>query len=117
MVRERHLEGSMSGCIVGWAHSKFGKHEGRDIESLIVEVTQAALTDAGVTAADIDTVYLGTMNGGFVRQEFPASLVFQADPNFRFKPATRVENACATGSRAMHPRFDPRPAGRRRLGA
>ncbi len=28
----------MSGCIVGWAHSKFGKHEGRDIESLIVEV-------------------------------------------------------------------------------
>jgi hypothetical protein len=39
----RILEGGMSGCIVGWAHSKFGKHEGRDIESLIVEVTQAAL--------------------------------------------------------------------------
>ena len=37
----------MSGCIVGWAHSKFGKHEGRDIESLIVEVAQAALADAG----------------------------------------------------------------------
>ena len=90
----------MSACIVGWAHSKFGKHEGRDIESLIVEVTQAALADAGVSAADIDTVYLGTMNGGFVRQEFPASLVFQADPGFRFKPATRVEDACATGSRA-----------------
>src|ERR1700758_4363398 len=88
----------MGGCIVGWAHSKFGKHEGRDIESLIVEVTQAALSDAGVTAADIDAVYLGTMNGGFVKQEFPASLVFQADPGFRFKPATRVENACATGS-------------------
>ena len=70
----------MTGCIVGWAHSKFGKHDGRDIESLIVEVAQAALADAGVAAADIDTVYLGTMNGGFVRQEFPASLVFQADP-------------------------------------
>jgi acetyl-CoA C-acetyltransferase len=96
------LEGSMTGCIVGWAHSKFGKHEGRDIESLIVEVTQAALADAGVTAADIDSVYLGTMNGGFVRQEFPASLVFQADPGFRFKPATRVEDACATGSAAIH---------------
>src|SRR5258705_7857209 len=103
MVRERHLEGSMSGCIVGWAHSKFGKHEGRDIESLIVEVTQAALADAGVSAADIDTVYLGTMNGGFVRQEFPASLVFQADPGFRFKPATRVEDACATGSAPIPP--------------
>jgi len=92
----------MSGCIVGWAHSNFGKHEGRDIESLIVEVTQAALADAGVAAADIDAVYLGTMNGGFVRQDFPASLVFQADPGFRFKPATRVENACATGSAAIH---------------
>src|SRR5580692_9323654 len=77
------LEGGMSGCIVGWAHSKFGKHEGRDVESLIVEVAQAALADAGVAAADIDTIYLGTMNGGFVRQEFPASLVFQADPGFR----------------------------------
>ena len=91
----------MSGCIVGWAHSKFGKHEGRDVESLIVEVAQAALADAGVAAADIDTIYLGTMNGGFVRQEFPASLVFQADPALRFKPATRVEDACATGSAAI----------------
>ena len=41
------------------------------------------------------------MNGGFVRQEFPASLVLQADPDLRFKPATRVENACATGSAAI----------------
>src|SRR5690348_14603938 len=92
----------MSGCIVGWAHTKFGKHDGRDIESLIVEVAQGALADAGVGAGDIDQVFLGTMNGGFVRQEFPASLVFQADPAFRFKPATRVENACATGSAAIH---------------
>ncbi len=105
----------MSGCIVGWAHSKFGKHEGKDIEQLIVEVTQAALADAGVAAADIDTVYLGTMNGGFVRQEFPASLVFQADPGFRFKPATRVEDACATGSAAIHQGLNAIAAGKARL--
>ena len=92
----------MTGCIVGWAHTKFGKHDGLDVESLIVEVAQGALADAGVSAADIDQVYLGTMNGGFVKQEFPASLVFQADPAFRFKPATRVENACATGSAARN---------------
>ena len=105
----------MSGCIVGWAHSKFGKHEGKDIEQLIVEVTQAALADAGVAAADIDTVYLGTMNGGFVRQEFPASLVLQADPGFRFKPATRVEDACATGSAAIHQGLNAIAAGKARL--
>src|SRR5260370_34516012 len=92
----------MTGCIVGWAHTKSAKHDGRDVESLIVEVAQGALEDAGVSAADIDQVFLGTMNGGFVKQEFPASLVFQADPAFRFKPATRVENACATGSAAIH---------------
>src|SRR5438128_679445 len=109
------LEGSMTGCIVGWAHTKFGKHEGRDIESLIVEVTQAALADAEVAEADIDTIYLGTMNGWFVRQEFPASLVFQADPGFRFKPATRVEDACATGSAAIHQGLNVIAAGRARL--
>ena len=92
----------MTGCIVGWAHSKFGRHDDRDVESLIVEVAQGALADAGVSGADIDAVFLGTMNGGFVKQEFPASLVFQADPELRFKPATRVENACATGSAAIH---------------
>jgi acetyl-CoA C-acetyltransferase len=105
----------MTGCIVGWAHSKFGRHEGRDIESLIVEVAQGALADAGVAAADIDQIFLGTMNGGFVKQEFPASLVFQADPAFRFKPATRVENACATGSAAIHMGLNTIDAGRARL--
>jgi acetyl-CoA C-acetyltransferase len=92
----------MTACIVGWAHTKFGKHDNEDIESLIVRVASDAVRDAGLAPADIDAVYLGTFNGGFVRQEFPASLVFQADPAFRFKPATRVENACATGSAAIH---------------
>jgi acetyl-CoA C-acetyltransferase len=92
----------MTACIVGWAHTKFGKHENDDIESLIVRVATEALRDAGLEPKDVDAVYLGTMNAGFVRQEFPASLVFQADPGFRFKPATRVENACATGSAAIH---------------
>src|SRR5256885_5024418 len=90
----------MTGCIIGWAHTKFGKHDGLDVETLIVEVAQGGLADAGVAAADNQQIYLVTMNGGFVKQEFPASLVFQADPAFRFKPATRVENACATGSAA-----------------
>jgi acetyl-CoA C-acetyltransferase len=105
----------MSGCIIGWAHGKFGKHEGRDVESLIVEVAKAALADAGVGAGEIDGVYLGTMNGGFVRQEFPASLVFQADPALRFKPATRVEDACATGSAAIFEGLNAIAAGRARL--
>src|SRR6267154_184449 len=106
----------MTACIVGWAHTKFGKHENEDTESLIVRVATDAVRDAGIAPADIDAVYLGTFNGGFVRQDFPASLVFQADPAFRFKPATRVENACATGSAAIHQGLNAIAARRARRG-
>src|SRR6185437_9505500 len=58
--------------------------------------------DAGLAPSDIDEIFLGTFNGGFVRQDFPSSLVLQLDPSMRFKPTTRVENACATGSAAIH---------------
>ena len=36
----------MSGCIVGWAHTKFGKHEGVELETLIVDAATGALVDA-----------------------------------------------------------------------
>ena len=92
----------MTACIVGWSHTPFGKREGVDIEDLILEVTGAALADAGIEAADVDEIVLGTYGDAFSPQGFPASLVMQADPVLRFKPATRVENACATGSAALH---------------
>ena len=92
----------MTACIVGWAHGKFGKHEGQDIETLIAGVASDAIRDAGLVPGDIDEIFIGTMNAGFVRQEFPSSLVLQIDKELRFKPATRVENACATGSAAIH---------------
>jgi acetyl-CoA C-acetyltransferase len=105
----------MTACIVGWAHSRFGKLEGEDIESLIVRVAGDAIRDAGLAPADIDEIVLGTFNGGFTRQEFPASLVLQLDPALRFKRATRVENACATGSAAIHQGMNAIAAGRARI--
>lgn len=92
----------MSAAIVGWAHTPFGKHDAETIESLIVRVTTEALADAGITADQVDEIVLGHFNAGFSAQDFTASLVLQADPILRFKPATRVENACATGSAAVH---------------
>ncbi len=105
----------MSAGIVGWGHSKFGKAEGEDIESMIVAVADAALADAGVAASEVDAIFLGHFNGGFVAQDFPASLVLQADDALRFKPATRVENACATGSAAVYQGLDAIAAGRARI--
>ena len=92
----------MTACIVGWAHTPFGKLTGETVESLIVKVAGEALTDAGIEARDVDEIVLGHFNAGFSAQDFTASLVLQASPDLRFKRATRVENACATGSAAVH---------------
>ncbi|WP_439499240.1 acetyl-CoA acetyltransferase [Bosea sp. (in: a-proteobacteria)] len=92
----------MSAAIVGWAHTPFGKQDAETIESLIVKVASEALADAGITADQVDEIVLGHYNAGFSAQDFTASLVLQADPALRFKPTTRVENACATGSAAVH---------------
>ena len=92
----------MNASIVGWSHLPFVKKADAGVEAMIVEVARAAMADAGVAAGEIDAVYLGHFNGGFSAQDFTASLVLQADPALRFKPATRVENACATGSAAVH---------------
>ncbi|WAX94604.1 acetyl-CoA acetyltransferase [Aminobacter sp. NyZ550] len=91
----------MTACIVGWAHSRFGKLEGETLESLITQVATEALAHAGVGPEDVDEIVLGHFNAGFSAQDFTASLVLQADDRLRFKPATRVENACATGSAAV----------------
>ncbi|MBZ9720301.1 acetyl-CoA acetyltransferase [Mesorhizobium sp. AD1-1] len=91
----------MTACIVGWAHSRFGKLEGETLENLIVKVATDALDHAGIGPDEVDEIVLGHFNAGFSAQDFTASLVLQADDRLRFKPVTRVENACATGSAAV----------------
>jgi acetyl-CoA C-acetyltransferase len=88
----------MTGAIVGWAHTKFGKLE-EDLEGLIAGVAAEAIHDAGVEPAEVGAIHVGNF-GGFEKQAFVASLAL-VDPALRFKPATRVENACATGSAAV----------------
>ena len=105
----------MTACIVGWAHTPFGKLDTETVESLIVRVTNEALTHAGIAAEDIDEILLGHFNAGFSPQDFTASIVLQANDGFRFKPATRVENACATGSAAVHQAIKSIEAGRARI--
>jgi acetyl-CoA C-acetyltransferase len=105
----------MAACIVGWAHTPFGKLAGESVESLIVRVATDALADAGIAPADVDEIVLGHFNAGFSAQDFTASLVLQAAPELRFKRATRVENACATGSAAVHQGLNAIAARRARL--
>jgi len=55
----------MSACIVGWAHTPFGKLDGETVESLIVRVATGALADAGVSPADVDEIVLGHFNSEY----------------------------------------------------
>jgi len=91
----------MTACIVGWAHLPFGRHQDETLEGMITRVAADAIEHAGIGPDDIDEIVLGHFNAGFSAQDFTASLVLQADDRLRFKPATRVENACATGSAAV----------------
>ena len=92
----------MTACIVGWSHLPFGRHDAETVESLIVKAATSALAHAGVGPDEVDEIFLGHFNAGFSPQDFTAALVLQADDRLRFKPAMRVENACATGSAAVH---------------
>ena len=89
-------------CIVGWAHTPFGRLEDHDIESLIGRVANAAIADAGIAPHDVEGTFLSLFNNGFSNQDFPSSLVLQSVPELRYTPITRYENACASGSAAIH---------------
>jgi acetyl-CoA C-acetyltransferase len=98
--------------IVGWGHTKFGKHDNVDIEALIAESAMAAIESSGLEPEAIDGIFVGTFNGGFVPQDFGGAMVGVAIPALRHVPAVRLENACATGSAAIWTALDAVAAGR-----
>jgi acetyl-CoA C-acetyltransferase len=87
--------------LTGWGHSRFGKLTDETLESLIVQVSTAAVASAGIEPGQIDEIYLGQFNSGMMPLAFPSSLALQVSPDLANVPATRVENACASGSAAF----------------
>jgi len=87
--------------IIGSGHTPFGRLDALNLEQLIVMAAKEAMEDAQVDPADVDAVYLGHFNAGLTPDAFAAGLIAQADPALRFKPATRCENACASGAAAV----------------
>ncbi|HEX7688962.1 MAG TPA: acetyl-CoA acetyltransferase [Burkholderiaceae bacterium] len=91
----------MNTAIVGWGHTPFGRLDGRSLEALVVQVAREAVEHAELEFSDIDAICLGHFNAGMVPESFCSSLALQADPALRFVPATRLENACASGAAAV----------------
>ncbi|WP_185985349.1 acetyl-CoA acetyltransferase [Aureimonas mangrovi] len=101
--------------IVGWAHSHFGKSGAKDTQALMGEVALPALEHAGVPPEDVDALFVGVFNNGFTGQDFQGALVGMGADALARKPAVRMENACATGSAALHAAMDFIAAGRGRI--
>ena len=98
--------------IVGWGHTPFGKLDNIDAEQLFRDAALPAIASAGLTPADIDGVFVGHFNGGFLRQDFSGAMAAVAIPELRHVPSVRLENACATGSAAIWAALDALASGR-----
>ncbi|MBV6760733.1 acetyl-CoA acetyltransferase [Rhodococcus opacus] len=82
-------------AIVGMGCTPFGEHWSKSAEDLLVDANTEALASAGLAQADIDAYWLGTMGSGYSGQLLSRTLKLD------YKPVTRVENFCATGSEAF----------------
>ena len=73
--------------IIGWGHTPFGKLDAVDPEQLVRAAIEPALQTAGLQPSDIDGIFVGHFNGGFLAQDFTSSLVALAIPELRHVPA------------------------------
>lgn len=97
--------------IVGWGHTRFGRLEDRSIEDLIVAAAREALDHARLPASEVDAIFVGNYNSGLIPDGFVSSMALSVDDALRFKPATRLENACASGAAAVYAARDAIRAG------
>src|SRR5207302_3226269 len=82
-------------AIVGMGCTRFDEHWDKGADELLVDAFTDALASAGVKKEDIDAYWLGTMGSGI------AGLTLSRPMKLDYKPVTRVENMCATGSEAF----------------
>ena len=82
-------------AIVGMGCTVFGEHWDKSADDLLVDAVTDALASADVEQARIDAYWLGTMGSGI------SGLTLSRPLRVDYKPVTRVENMCATGSESF----------------
>lgn len=89
--------------IAGIAMTVFGRHPERSVADLAREALAGALADARCSASDIGAaIYSGITNGPLQGQlSIPGQVVF-SKIGIEGVPIFNVENACASGSTAVH---------------
>ena len=82
-------------AIVGMGCTPFGEHWNKSVDDLLIDSTQEAFKTSNLKIDDIDAFWLGTMGSGV------SGLTLSRPLKIDYKPVTRLENMCATGSEAI----------------
>ncbi|MCH1614772.1 MAG: acetyl-CoA acetyltransferase [Acidimicrobiales bacterium] len=82
-------------AIIGMGCTNFGEHWDKSVDDMLVDAAHEAYESAGVAQDDIDAFWLGTMASGV------SGLTLSKPLQIDYKPVTRLENMCATGSEAF----------------
>jgi acetyl-CoA C-acetyltransferase len=82
-------------AIVGMGCTSFGERWELSTDDLLVDAATAAMDSAGVAQEAIDAYWLGTMASGL------SGVTLSRPLKLDYKPVTRVENFCATGSESF----------------
>jgi acetyl-CoA C-acetyltransferase len=82
-------------AIVGMGCTRFGERWESSTADLLVDAATQAFASAGIDRDAVDAYWLGTMNSGFSGMTLSAALKID------YRPVTRVENFCASGSEAF----------------
>jgi acetyl-CoA C-acetyltransferase len=82
-------------AVVGMGCTPFGEHWDKSVDDLLVDASTEALASAGVSLNEIDAFWLGTLWSG------QSGLTLSRPLKIPYKPVSRVENFCATGSEAF----------------
>src|SRR3954468_12688623 len=81
-------------AIVGMGCTRFAEHWDAGVDDLLRTATDEAFSGAGTTKDEVDAYWLGTAQSGL------SGITLARPLKLEGKPATRVENYCATGSEA-----------------
>jgi acetyl-CoA C-acetyltransferase len=82
-------------AIVGMGCTPFGEHWDKGVDEMLIDAAHEAYASAGVTQDDIDAFWLGTSGSGI------SGLTLSRPLQLDYKPVSRLENMCATGSEAF----------------
>jgi len=88
-------------AIIGVGQTKFGNLGEITTRELFLEASLNALKDAGLTTDDIDAIYFGNLDSSRFEHQCHTAAINASVLTNRSIPATRIENACASGGTAL----------------